>query len=109
MVGQLLAGALDRAPVPGRGVAFVERLDHARPHVAVIVHRQAELLDPLAEKRVADRRRPHVNPSPPGAQVESGADHADRAGRLLIGGHAREHYRTGIGLGRCAPKLPLKG
>ena len=36
----------------------------------------AELADARLQPRVADRRRPHVDAAPPGAEVEPGADHA---------------------------------
>ena len=39
-VGELLAGAADRRPVAGGGIALVQRLDHARADVAVIVRRR---------------------------------------------------------------------
>jgi len=78
VIGQVLAGAADGAPVAGRRIALVQRLDHPRADVAVVVHGVAEAGDSLAQLRVADRRRAHVDAAASRAEVERGPDHADR-------------------------------
>ena len=89
-VGKLLAGAADRRPVAGGGIALVERLHHARADVAVIVDDVAQLGHPLAQLGVADRGRPHVHAAPARPEVERRADHANRP-RIVRSLRARIH------------------
>src|SRR4051812_7879160 len=71
------AGAEDRLEVPRPRIADIRRLGQARADVAPVDDRAAEALDPLLQAGVPDRGRPHVDPAPPGAEVEPRADDGD--------------------------------
>src|SRR5205814_2076380 len=81
--GDALARAFDRLEVTGARVADLGRLREPDADVAPVDADTPELLDPLLEPRVPDRRRAHVDTAPPGAQIEPGADHGDRPQRFL--------------------------
>ena len=58
-----------RLRVPAR-----RRLGDHCGDVPPVLARDPELLQPVLEPGVADRRRAHVDPAPPGAEIERGAD-----------------------------------
>jgi hypothetical protein len=62
------AGTLRAAPV---------RLRQARLHVAAVVDFDSGALEALAQAGVADRRRPHVDATPPRAEVERCSEDGD--------------------------------
>jgi hypothetical protein len=80
-VRDLTAGLADlgeeaNALVPDRG-----RLGHCRLNVSPVDGRATDLRKPRLQARIADRRRPHVHASPPGAEVEARADDCYRPAR----------------------------
>ena len=70
-----LAGALDRRQVAGVRIAGVGRLGDVDLDVAPVDADAPEPRDPLLEAGVADRRGPHVHPTPPGPEIQPSADH----------------------------------
>ena len=77
-LGDLDAGRLDRLEEPELLGAFRDRFRHRRADVSPVVARPADLLEPLVEARVPDRRGAHVDAAPVLAEIERRADHGDR-------------------------------
>jgi hypothetical protein len=91
LAGELLAGRLDRVPVAAGRVALVERLGQAGVDVAAVGQGVAEGGHLLAQLRVADRGRAHVDAATARPEVERRADDGDAAGG--IGTHGAQAYR----------------
>ena len=75
--GDPLAGLLDLGEEAGLRVAARSRLGDGGRNVAPVGAAEPELLQPVVEVRVADGRRPHVDPAPARAQVECRPDDGD--------------------------------
>ena len=72
--GDPLARLPDLGEEPGIRVAGIRRLADLRVDVAPVVAGNAQRGKPLPESRVPDRRRSHVDPAAPCAEIELGAD-----------------------------------
>jgi len=76
--GNLPARLEDRGEVACVRVAGVGGLPKRRRDVAAIAAEDLELVDPLSEPRIPDRRRAHVDaPAAAGAEVERCSDDRD--------------------------------
>ena len=77
-----LAGREDLRQEASVLVPHLRRFGDGRVDVPAVLAGTAEALDPRVEARIADRRRPHVHPAAPRAEVEWRPDHGDRLLRL---------------------------
>src|SRR5947207_11605621 len=73
-VRDALAGLLDRREEAHALAAHLGRLRYRSLDVAPVIDVPTQAFDPRVEARVPDRGRPHVDPSPAGAEVEARAD-----------------------------------
>ena len=80
--GDQLARVVDLGKESCALVAERRRFGDRGLHVPLVANLVAETDQPLLEPRVADRRRPHVDPAPTLPEIERGADDRDFALRL---------------------------
>src|SRR5947209_6236488 len=106
--GQLVADRLDDREVLRVLLGNARRLGDRDAQVAVVGHRDAELLQRLLQPRVADRRGTHVDAAAVGAQVHRHADDVDARDRLAVrdgsGGGSRDHAPWFAARSRRAPR-----